>query len=146
MRQISPNSILGIPVALALLGLSVTPSGAADPAPMKDYVPVYLKDAEGRTLLRAPTGHLTNYGEDKMPAYTLPDPLVMQNGEPVRDADAWQNQRRPEILRLYEIEIFGRVPDPAPKVSFEVFRTDIHALGNTAIRRHVVIRFGRQPG
>ena len=29
---------------------------------------------------------------------------------PVRDADTWFKQRRPELLRLYEAEIYGRVP------------------------------------
>ena len=43
------------------------------------------------------------------------NPLVLAN-RPVRDANTWRNQRRQEILRLYETDIYGRVP-PAPKVS-----------------------------
>src|SRR5471032_1829320 len=66
------------------------PAPAATPAPPASQAkaPV-LKDAAGRTLRRAPTGHISNYYEDKIPPYTLPDPLVLKNGQPVRDADTW---------------------------------------------------------
>ena len=36
-----------------------------------------------------------NYDEAKVPAYALPDPLTMRNGEPVRDAATWLQKRRP---------------------------------------------------
>jgi len=42
----------------------------------------------------------------------------------VRDADTWFKQRRPELLRLYETEIYGRVPERAPQVTFAVVETD----------------------
>ncbi|HXN47200.1 MAG TPA: hypothetical protein VN893_11205, partial [Bryobacteraceae bacterium] len=51
-----------------------------------------------------------NYDEAKVPKYTLPDPLVLRNGERVRDAKTWREQRRPEILELYRSEFFGRSP------------------------------------
>ena len=101
-----------------------------------------LKDAAGHTLQRAPTGHLTNYDEAKVPPYTLPDPLVRENGQPVRDADTWFASRRPEILKLYETEIYGRVPANAPKVTWTVAETDSNALEGTAVRRHLVGIFG----
>src|SRR5688500_8142225 len=59
-------------------------------------------DANGNPLRYAVTGHVSNYDEAKVGAYTLPDPLVLQNGQPVRDADTWFKERRPEIVRLYE--------------------------------------------
>ena len=30
-----------------------------------------------------------NYDESKVPAYTLPDPLVLNDGTPVTDAASW---------------------------------------------------------
>ena len=38
-----------------------------------------------------------NYDESKVGTYTLPDPLVLNNGQPVRDRNTWYDQRRPEI-------------------------------------------------
>jgi len=37
------------------------------------------------------------YDEAKVPKYTLPDPLSMQNGERVTTAEAWRAKRRPEL-------------------------------------------------
>ena len=41
----------------------------------------------------------------------------------MRDAATWVQRRRPEILKLYETEVFGRVPANAPKVTWEVTAT-----------------------
>jgi len=138
---------------LAALLVAACASGllrAADqtPAPTPAPAPphrVALKDADGRTVYRAPTGHITNYYEDKVPPYTLPDPLVLGNGQPVRDAATWFARRRPEILKLYEDDIYGRVPPNAPKVTFEVARTIPDAMDGRAVFKLVLIHFGDKP-
>jgi hypothetical protein len=99
-------------------------------------------DAKGNPLRRAATGHVSNYDEAKVGTYTLPDPLVLQNGEPVRTAEQWFKQRRPEIVKLYENEIYGRTPERAPRVTFTVTETDTNALEGVAIRKHIVGRLG----
>ena len=90
----------------------------------------------------AAAGRARNYDEAKVGSYTLPDPLVLQNGQPVRDADTWLKQRRPEIIKHYETEIFGRVPERAPKVAWEVAETEAGALEGKALRKLVVGKFG----
>ncbi len=40
----------------------------------------------------------TNQDESKVPPYTLPGVLSMQDGTPVRTAEDWIRKRRPEIL------------------------------------------------
>ncbi|HET7536536.1 MAG TPA: hypothetical protein VFJ90_08790, partial [Candidatus Didemnitutus sp.] len=114
----------------------------AAPAAAEAPKPPPLKDAEGRTLRRAPTGHITNYYEEKVPSYTLPDVLTLNNGQPVRDAETWFKARRPELLHAYENEIFGRVPANAPKVRFEVAEKDVPALDGKAVRKRIVAHFG----
>src|SRR5258705_6058877 len=75
-------------------------------------------DANGNPRrLAIKTGHISNYDEAKVPPYTLPDPLVLANGKKVKDADTWRRERRSEIIRMYEAEIFGKVPANAPKVT-----------------------------
>ena len=54
-----------------------------------------------------------NYDEGKVPAYTLPDPLVMADGTKVTTAAAWTSRRRPELLDLFAREVYGRTP-PSP--------------------------------
>ena len=47
-----------------------------------------------------------NTDESKVLPYTLPDPLVLSNGKKVTDAKTWWNQRRPEILSMFEDQVF----------------------------------------
>jgi len=86
------------------------------------------------------------YDESKVPSYTLPDPLVLRSGEPVRDAKTWTARRRPEILALYETEVFGHSPARPPKLNYEVSSVDAKALGGKAARKIVTIYFGDKPG
>ncbi len=120
-----------------------TPPAAGSPVPPPASYP--FTDADGNYHSRAATGHVTNYDEARVGSYRLPDPLVMQDGRPVRDAEAWAQQRRPEILRLYETQVYGRVPPGAPRVTFRVMETDPNAVDGRAVRRHVVVRFGDKP-
>src|SRR4051812_18753935 len=62
-----------------------------------------------------------NYDEAKVGAYTLPDPLKLANGKPVRDAKTWSTQRRAEIVRLFEENQYGRAPGRPKELSFDVF-------------------------
>ena len=68
-----------------------------------DNVPfIGRRDPKGNPVrLARATGHVSNYSEEKVRPYTLPDPLVMASGERVTDADQWFKERRPEILKFY---------------------------------------------
>src|SRR6266542_163898 len=102
-------------------------------------------DANGNPLRRAlTTGHVSNYDEMKVPPYTLPDPLVMANGRPVRNAEAWK-VRRAEIVKLYETEIYGRVPANAPPVTWQITETDPTAREGMAVMKRLVGRVGNVP-
>src|SRR5262245_46400089 len=54
----------------------------------------------------------------------------------------WRTRRRPEILKLYQTEIYGRIPDNAPKVTWEVAETGPKARDGSAVMRRVVGRVG----
>ena len=82
-----------------------------------------------------------NYDEAKVGTYTLPDPLVLANGKPVRDAKTWNQTRRPEIVRLFEENQYGRAPGRPAGMSFDVFDKGTPALEGKAIRRQVTIYF-----
>jgi len=49
-----------------------------------------------------------NYDESRVGTYTLPNPLTLADGKPVRDAKSWTQKRRPEIVRLFEYESHDR--------------------------------------
>jgi hypothetical protein len=135
-------ALIQFPLALLLVHASL--SRAAD---LVTNAPAALPrtDAHGNPLRRAPTGHVSNYDEAKVGTYTLPDPLVLQNGQPVRDADTWFKLRRPEILKHYETDIYGRVPPQAPAIKFEVVGADLTVLSNSAIRKDIIGHIGGKP-
>jgi hypothetical protein len=71
---------------------------------------------------RAPNG--VNFDESKANPYpNLPDPLVLKNGKKVKTAKVWWRERRPEIVELFDREIYGRVPKNAFKVKWEATGT-----------------------
>ena len=71
---------------LGTLGAGQATSSKATPPQVRSGIPV-------------------NYDEAKVGNYTLPDPLVMENGKRVRDAATWYKTRRPEIVRLFETTV-----------------------------------------
>lgn len=82
-----------------------------------------------------------NYDESKVGEYTLPDPLTLQNGKPVTDARTWMKKRRPEIMKLYLDDIYGHSPARVPKMKFNVWDVDHHALDGKAVRKQIDISF-----
>jgi len=143
-----PNLACNILFPLAVIFIAGSPvcaleSGTTTNAAPAPATPLPRADAHGNPLRRAPSGHVSNYDESRVGTYTLPDPLELENGRPVRDAKTWFKKRRPELLKIYDTEIYGRVPAKVPKASFNVVETDMNALGGSAIHRHVEIRFGK---
>jgi len=90
----------------------------------------------------------TNYDEQKVPQYTLPDPLIMSDGTKVVDTQTWKTRRRPEVLELFRTYVYGRSPINRPKgITFKVFDLDRQALGSLATRKQVAVSFtGEQDG
>src|SRR5215470_6892623 len=118
----------------ALLAAGLTTQGQNPPNPAN-----LGNDANGNPLRKAlKTGHVSNYDESKVAPYSLPDPLVLSNGKAVRNADSWTKQRRPELIKLYENEIYGRVPANAPKVTWEVGEVDRDWRNGTAVRKKLI--------
>ncbi|HTS26493.1 MAG TPA: hypothetical protein VMH81_11510 [Bryobacteraceae bacterium] len=101
---------------------------------------VILWAAPAQPLQRIPV----NYDESKVGQYTLPDPLVTLDSTRVRDAATWNSRRRPELIRLFEENVYGRSPGRPSDESFEVFDLDRHALGGKAVRKQVTVYFSRR--
>jgi hypothetical protein len=80
-----------------------------------------------------------NYDEAKVGTYSLPDPLRLNNGKPVRVAKAWYSKRRPEIVEMFETQQYGRAPGRPADESFEMVDPGTPALNGKAIRKQVTI-------
>jgi hypothetical protein len=86
-----------------------------------------------------------NYDETLVPQFTLPDPLLTERGRRIKSARAWRSQRRPELLRLFETHVYGKMPGPTKRMEFEVRSVDAAALEGKATRKEVRIQFTGQP-
>jgi hypothetical protein len=70
---------------------------------------------------------------------SLPDPLITCAGKAVESRQAWQQERRSEILELFSKHVYGRTPAKPFDLSFDVFDEDLNALDGKAIRKQVAI-------
>ena len=80
-----------------------------------------------------------NCDESKVPVYTLPDVLTLTNGRKVTTKKEWVEKRRPELLRLFETQIYGKVPVRSKDLHFRLLNEDREALGGLATRKGVAV-------
>ncbi len=82
-----------------------------------------------------------NYDEANVPAYTLPDPLVARDGTKVDSSAAWFSKRWPELLEIFQNQVYGRIPPRPDGFHYQVFEKDTQALGGLATRRQIRLLF-----
>lgn len=70
------------------------------------------------------TSMAQDYDEYLVPAYTLPDPLVSNNGAQAGNSKAWTAARRPEIRQLFENNVYGVMPKDYDSIRYETLRED----------------------
>ena len=91
-----------------------------------------------------------NYDESNVGAVPIPDPLKCEDGTRVSTADQWLKKRRPEVLRLFEREVYGKTPDgQLPGRRIELVSENKNALGGKATMRQVTScpgTVGLEPG
>ena len=83
-----------------------------------------------------------NYDESKVPEYTLPELLVTESGDSVVSEQMWQEVRRPELISLFEENVYGKIPEKRFIPAFKVISVDKDALGGMATRKQVEVRIG----
>ena len=77
------------------------------------------------------------YDEAKVPPYTLPDPLVLESGQKVTTPEVWFKQRRPELIKLFETQQYGKSPARPQGMTFAVQALTADALGGKATRKQI---------
>lgn len=78
--------------------------------------------------------HAANQAEDQVNAYTLPDPLQLNKGQKVADAQTWWTERRPEIAEDFEREVYGQLPERIPPVHWQVVAVKDTMMGNFPVK------------
>lgn len=79
-----------------------------------------------------------NYDELKVPSYTLPDPLVFQDGSKVVDSGDWC-KRRKEIYQMFSNEIYGIIPGWHGKIEVTPVSRKENVFDGLATREEVML-------
>ena len=70
-----------------------------------------------------------NSDESKATTYkSLPDPLTFNDGTKVKSAEQWE-KRRKELFELFDREVYGRMPDNIPGVTWEIIEEKSSKVG-----------------
>ncbi|MDP2414401.1 dienelactone hydrolase family protein [Daejeonella sp.] len=89
--------------------------------------------------LHAQNHEESNYDESKVPAYTLPDVLKSSDNKTIKNKKAWEKIRRPEVLTLFEDNIYGPVPKSFEDIRFSLLSEDKNSMDGKAHRKEVLI-------
>jgi hypothetical protein len=84
--------------------------------------------------------NFANYDEAKVAPYPpLPELMVTKAGTRVTTAKQWWDVRRPELVELFDREVYGRMPKVTPKVSWSVTSTSEETVGGvTMVKKELV--------
>jgi hypothetical protein len=80
-----------------------------------------------------------NYDEAKVPKYVLPDVLKTTSNVEVKNTRTWENSRRPELLKLFENNIYGQMPKKYSSIKYTVTKEDATAMNGKAKLKQVMI-------
>lgn len=75
-----------------------------------------------------------NYDESMAnPCPELPEALLTNKGKKVTTAEMWWKTRRPEIVEVFEREVYGRIPENVPNVTWKVEIVDNERVGRIPV-------------
>lgn len=88
-------------------------------------------------------GEIVNYDEEAVPKYILPDVLTTENGKKINSSKDWETKRRPEILSLFEENIYGKIPPRLDSLKFKISNIDSNVMNGKALLKEVKIMVWR---
>lgn len=130
--------------SFAQFGLTPAQRDSINKLTSEDYNNMVEQLGIDRSLIRrGPSGNpndanAANSSEEKVNQYTLPDPLILKNGQKVKNVKDWTDKRRPELIADFENEIYGRLPQNLPSVNWQVISVKDTLVGNQAITQKLL--------
>jgi (4-O-methyl)-D-glucuronate---lignin esterase len=127
-------ALLGAVLGLRAVAYAQAPSASEAQATLRDYLST-LERLGIRKMRPAPSAdpsasYPANYDEAKANPYpSWPNPLILDDGRRVTTARTWWNERRPQIVRAFEKDVYGRVPADAPRIDWKVDESETERVG-----------------
>jgi len=79
--------------------------------------------------------------ESNVPEYKLPDVLTRFSGGKVKSVKVWFNKQRPNILKKFTEEVYGKVPEKLEISDVKIWETSNDAINGLAIRKQLSLFF-----
>lgn len=89
--------------------------------------------------VEAQNGFRANYDESNVPPYTLPDVLKTSANVSVKNKASWETIRRPEIITLFEDNVYGQMPKFYSRLSYRITNEKTGAMGGKATLKEILI-------
>lgn len=89
---------------------------------------------------KTPKKFVANYDESKIPDFTLPDPLLFDDGTKVSKPADWP-KRREEIVAMFARQVYGVGPKRPERLLHEVF-DERDVFSGKAVRKQIRLYFG----
>ena len=85
-----------------------------------------------------------SYDLNKIPNYTLPDPLINSNGKKIKSLDEWNDFRRQELINLFSNHLYGYIPGKLKdlKITYQSINTNF--LNSLATKKEIRIHFDKE--
>ncbi len=84
-----------------------------------------------------------NYDESKVLAFNLPETLQSKDGLKINSIQEWEKVRRPEVLELFENNVYGQVPKDFDRIQFKLKNEDKNAMEGKATLKEVDVTIFR---
>ncbi len=80
-----------------------------------------------------------NYDESKVKPYTLPDVLKSVDGKIINSVKSWENNRKSEIIHLFEEHVYGTMPKKYDGLDIKITHEDKRAMQGKAHLKEVAL-------
>ena len=61
-----------------------------------------------------------NYDESKVPLYTLPSPLLKDDGTKITTAAEWETSQRSRIMDVVKKHLYGELPAVPARTTYQI--------------------------
>ena len=93
---------------------------------------MFLKDHDEFNLL---------YDLEKIPEYTLPDPLTTNSGVKIKNAEEWKIFQRNELINLLSDNLYGHIPGKFKNLKIITKSIDENFFNSLATKKEIRIQF-----
>lgn len=76
--------------------------------------------------------------------YSLPELLLCNDGQRVENVEQWEKHRKPELLKLFASEMYGKTPTEKIEVEYELITENKTSLNGKATSKQVKFTFSNK--